>query len=251
LTNALGGGMRGGELMLLAGYTSHGKSIIADQMLDAAAREGYRCHLYMTEMTAIERGLRLLSRRSGVSFRRMRSRNLTQIHRDKIARELNDLPHGCTITADWSIDDVYRDVMRSRWDLVVIDLIHGFPYKDERELDFLSKMSLRMAKASTTAGGEGTAVVSVAHLNESQMAGTANAARPRPSLRSIKGSSSLKQDADFVTFVWLKDDDRGTPTTEGEVFVAKGRNTGVSAVEVILNPRRMAFEPVYKGGLIP
>jgi replicative DNA helicase len=243
LTAAMGGGILPGELMLISGYTNHGKSIIADQLLDQAAKHGRTCHLYMTEMTAAQRGLRYVSRHTGIPFGRLRARKIDQDQWEPILRELNRLPYGCSVVSDWDIEDVVRDALRARYDLVVIDLIHGFRYDDERGLDRLSKAAQRLARVSTTRGGyDGTAVVIVAHLSGAQMAGQKSAKRPSPGLHSLKGSTSLSQDPDFVLFVWQQDDEDGLPTGEGKVYIPKARSGENQAVPVRLNPRHLRFE---------
>jgi replicative DNA helicase len=240
LTDALGGGLSPGEVMALSGPTSHGKSAFADMCLDHAANRGKSCHLYMTEMTAINRALRYLARNTGVPFMRQRRRALTDADRKLILAELPKLNYGCTVAADWDVDDIVRDALRARYDFVVVDLLHGFHYEDERGLDRLSKAMQRLARTSTTLDGHpGTAVMAVTHLKEE---GTVKGKIPRPGISSIKGGSSIKQDADFVAFVWQDQDESGAPNGEGEIWLAKGRSSGLDRVEVRVNAARFRFE---------
>jgi replicative DNA helicase len=235
ITEALGDGLRRGESCALSGPTEHGKSIVGDMWLDAAEAKGLNCHLYMTEMTAVIRGMRVMARRTGVPFmRQRRRRELTDADRSKLLTELQ------TIVADWSIDDIVRDALRARYDFVVIDLLHGFHYEDERGLDRLSKAVQKLARVSTTLNGHpGTAVVAITHLKEE---GVKNGKIPRPNISSIKGGSSLKQDCDFVMFCWQDQDERGVTNGDGEVWLAKGRSGEKELVKVRLNPRRFRFE---------
>lgn len=240
LTSIMGGGLNPGEWCALSGPTSHGKSAFADQWLDTAADRGKRCHLYMTEMTAVARGMRYLSRRTGVPFMKQRSRDLSEKDSDRILKELSKVNYGCTIAADWDVDDIVRDALRGRYDFVVIDLLHGFHYSDERDLDRLSKAVQRLARVSTTLDGHaGTAVVAVTHLKEE---GMRDGRVPKPTITSIKGSSSIKQDADFVMFVWQETNDESIPQGEGKVWIAKGRSGGLDSVDVVMNRSRLRFE---------
>lgn len=240
MNEALDGGIAPGDVVLVAGYTSHGKSVFVDMVADTAAADGKSVHLYLTEMTAYERGVRLLARR-GIPFRRLRRRNLNEADWTKIDAELELLPYGCSIVSDWSIDDVVAHIVENKWDLAVVDLIHGFGYNDERELSRTSSAIVRAAKASAHDGHLGTAVVMAAHLNDGQMRDQRSPKRPMPGLHSIKGSSSLKQDADIVLFAWLQDSDDGTPTHEGAVWIAKSRNGGMVKVPVELVTSTMTF----------
>lgn len=241
LNTALGGGLFPGEWMALSGPTSHGKSIIADQWIDSAVKHGKRCHLYMTEMTAITRGMRLLARRTGVPFVNQRARNLTADQRKKLVAELALIDFGCTIAADWDVDDIVRDALRARYDFVVVDLIHGFHYEDERALDRISKAMQRLARVSTTLNGfDGTAVLAVTHLKEE---GINRAGKiPRPTITSIKGGSSIKQDAEFVGFVWQDQEEDGALTGEAEFWLPKARSGGLVKLDLRLNVGRIRFE---------
>ena len=218
-------------------------STIADQWLDFVADRGKTCHLYMTEMTAIARGIRYLSRRTGVPSMRMRRRGKALNERDMkaILAELSAIPYGCSVVADWNVDDIVRDALRARYDFVVVDLLHGFHYEDERGLDRLSKAMQRLARASTTINGHnGTAIVAVTHLKEE---GMVRGKIPRPTIASIKGGSSIKQDADMVMFVQQEqDDETGAPNGDGELWLAKGRSSGIASVKIRLRPSRFRFE---------
>lgn len=246
LNEELDGGLRAGEVCLVAGWTSQGKSVFVDQIADEAAAQGRRVHLYLTEMTAAQRGLRLLARRTGVGFRELRRKELSPADWQAVMRELNRLPYGVSIVTDWNVDRVVEHIREHRWDVVVVDLVHGFHYADERDLSKSSTALVRAAKGWQP----GAVVVAAAHLNDGQMRDQRSVKRPRPGLHSIKGSSALKQDADVVLFVWLEDDDDGVPTNEGAIWLAKNRNGGFAGVPVQLNPRRMRFEDRSLDGVV-
>ena len=243
MTAAMSGGIRPGEVAVVAGPTSHGKSIWADMSLDTAAAVGKRCHVYMTEMTAIARGERYISRQTGISLKKQRERNLTPDEMGKILATVADMKYGCSVVADWDIDDIMRDALRARYDFVVVDLLHGFHYENERELDRLSKSMQKLARVSTTIDGHtGTAVMPVAHLKEEGV--DRDGKIPRPTLASIKGGASIKQDADAVFFVWQEQDGKtGLPNGNAEIWSAKGRSSGLHKVEAKLNPMRFTFDP--------
>jgi len=241
LDAAMDGGFKPGQVVLVAGWTSHGKSVVVDQIADTAADNGSGVHLYLTEMTAYARGLRLLARRGRVPFARLKRRDLDAEMWQRVLGVLNEMPYGCSIVSDWTVEDVVADIRRHRWDLVVVDLIHGFHYTDERDLSRSSSALVRAAKGSATDGHPGTVIVCAAHLNDGQMRDSRSNVRPRPGLHSLKGSSSLKQDADVVMFIWRQDDAEGFPDAEGSLWIAKNRDGGLGGIEVELDPARMEF----------
>jgi replicative DNA helicase len=155
--------------------------------------------------------------------------------------ELQTLPYGCSVVADWAVEDVVAHIVENRWDLAVVDLIHGFHYQDERDLSKTSSAIVRAAKASAGPDFAGTTIVCAAHLNDGQMRDQRSPKRPRPGLHSIKGSSSLKQDADTVMFVWGEDDEDGIPGPDGAIWIGKSRQGGMGGMEVSLDSARMEF----------
>lgn len=244
INEALGGGLKPGEVCLLSGPTSHGKSLVADMWADHAAKHGKQGHIYMTEMTFEGRVMRYLARQTGVPFRRQRlPTRMTDDDRVKVMEELNrgPLPYGMSVVSDWTIDDVVRDALRAQYDYVIVDLLHGFHYEDERGLDRLSKAMQRLARVSTLQDGHpGTAVIPVTHLKEE---GTDRKGKvQRPTIASLKGGSSLKQDTDAICFVWQEQNERAEPTGEGEIWLAKGRGMEMAHIKVSLNPGRFRFE---------
>lgn len=241
LNRAMAGGLRPGEVCLVAGYTSQGKSVIVDEIADNAADQGRKVHLYLTEMTAYQRGLRLLARRAGVGFSKLRRRELSLDDWDKLNDVLNSMPYGCSIVSDWTVEDVVADIRESKWDLAVVDLIHGFHYQDERDLSKTSSALVRAAKGSADGDFAGTTILCAAHLNDGQMREQRSNRRPKPGLHSIKGSSSLKQDADTVMFIWREDDVDGVPMADGALWIAKCRQGGFASVPLTFDPGRMSF----------
>lgn len=237
LNEALDGGLRPGEVCMVAGYTSHGKSLFVDMIADRAAADGRRIHLYLTEMSAAERGLRLLARKTPIEFRRLRRRELKGEDWSHVMRELNGLAYGVSIVSNWSVEDVVKHIAKHRWDMAIVDLVHGFHYTDERDLSKSSGALLRAAKSWQP----GTVVVAAAHLNDGQMRDARSPMRPRPGLHSIKGSSSLKQDPDVVMFVWRKDNEDGVPGDNGEIWIAKNRQGAFAGVGVRLDAANMCF----------
>lgn len=231
------GGIRAGELWVVAGWTSHAKSVVADHMLDSAAQAGARSHLYMTEMTVVQRGLRAVARRTGMlDLRSLRRRTLDETQRALAEDAINRLPYGISLVRDWSPRQVALDAVASRTQFAVVDHLHDFFYRDEREItDHLDQ--LRNAINSDAAGlYGGSALLVVCQLNERQMGDSRSGHLPRPGLHAIKAASAIKQKADVVLFVWLDNDENGVPyerrpgVVDAEIWAAKGRNGGAGGV---------------------
>jgi replicative DNA helicase len=232
LNRLTAGGMRRGQMILLAGHTSHGKSFLLDQILERASKD-CRVRLYMNEMTLEERLARRLSRQANVPYERLMEGRLDGEQRSRVEKELGKgQPYGITYCPGWSAEDIANHIRAHRWDLAAVDILHRIPYKDTRELDLISSNLANCAKQSNTA------LILVSHLNEGRVIG---AVRPRPTLGDIRGTGSLKNDADVVLFLYRKQSEEGEPTDEAAIYFAKVRGGRVGGLKARFSPR-LRFE---------
>lgn len=233
LNRLTAGGMRRGQTILLAGHTSHGKSFLLDQILDRASRE-CRVRLYMNEMTLEERLARRLSTKANVPYDRLMENRLDLEQLGRVQKELDrGLPYGITYCPGWTADEIANHMRAHRWDLAAVDILHRVPYKDTRDLDMISSSLANCAKQSDTA------LILVTHLNEGRVMGPV---RPRPTLGDIRGTGSLKNDADSVLFLFRKQTPEGEPTDEGAIYFAKVRGGRVGGMKATFNPKRLRWE---------
>lgn len=208
-------------------------SIWIDQVLEHAAQEGARAHLYINEMGLEERGFRIVSRRAGIPYKRLALSELNDQDRPKFVRALNELPFGVTECAGWTAEEIAHDIRRHRWDVCAVDILHRIPGGGE-EKDW-ARMSSVLTDASKRANGH---ILIAVHLNE---ANAKSGKLPKPVLRDIRGSGSLKNDADNVLFLW-RQPDGDTMGDEGRIYFAKVRSGVAGGMDVVFNPRRMRFQ---------
>jgi replicative DNA helicase len=235
LVTACAGGLRRGEVMLLGGWSSFGKSALLDQTLEGIAAEGAKVHLYINEMSTAARVDRMLARHSGVALSLIRRRRLTSGQLHLASQAANKIPFGITDCAGWTAEDIMRHARWHHWDVVGIDILHLIEHREERDLAAISRTINQMCKESTCNCG----VIATIHLNENRVSGQT---RPAPTLGDIRGSGMLKNDADIVTFVHREQGSDGTPEESGKVYIAKNRNGELGGVEVVLIPTRVTFQ---------
>lgn len=231
------GGVRRGEMTLIGGWSSHGKSIFIDQTLIHMSDKGLRCHLYINEMSPQQRVDRWLAGSTGVPFYRLRAGDLDEVEMAKVVDGLNALPFGITDVAGWSANEIARHIKWNKWDVCGVDILHLIEHQEERDIRNISRTLNQATKPSQ---GD-CAILATVHLNENRAGHVAK--RPRPSLGDIRGTGMLKNDADLVIFVHREQDANGVPDESGEgvVFIAKGRNASLGGLDIQFNPRAMTF----------
>jgi replicative DNA helicase len=234
LNELLSGGLRRGQVTLVGGWTSHGKSVFVDQVAAGVARFG-TVWAWINEMAPEERGGRMLSAMSGVSLDRIERAVLSPAELSRVVPALNALPFGVVAVPGWSVEAICRDIRVRRPDLAVLDIIHEIPHRDHSDLGHIMRVLAATAKLGNVH------ILATVHLNRGRLQA---AARPQPTLADLKGASSLEQAADNVLFVWREDDeDTGLPGTDGQVYVAKARQGRTGGVSVTFDGDHSRFRP--------
>lgn len=238
LNECLLGGLRRGQTAIIAADPAHGKSILVDQILEHLSKRGAKCHLFLNEMTPADRTARWIQRRTGIKEARVLARELDQSERDVILREAETFPFDMTPIAGDSPTDVANRMRDSGADVVAVDLLSRFDYRDEKELR-------RTVTLLTDAAMQNDqALLLLHHLNEKRVHD--NGSRPTPSLTDIRDSGSVKNFADVVLFLNRDHDpDEATKLLSfGYFYAAKVRAGKPGGVKVRLNASRLRFDEV-------
>jgi replicative DNA helicase len=237
LNKLIHGGLRRGALTLISGYTSHGKSVIADQILEhAAIRLDLRAHLYINEMTPEERALRTLARLADVSFSRLESEPMQMEEARKVVARLGHMPFGITDCAGWTAQDLARDIRRRKWDIAAIDIFHKLPGGNlTTELDEKSRVLNEVPKVSQA----NCHILLCAHVSKPTVR---DGIVPPPNGANLRGTGSLENDADNVLFVHRDQNDAtGRKLNSGIAYFTKVRNGTPGRISVEFNGDRMRF----------
>lgn len=229
-----GGGLRRKQIVLIGGWTSNGKSVVYDQILERLAEQGLRVHSYINEMSEQERMDRTIARLSGVPFRKIYGRDLAGDDYTKVLGALSQVRVGMTECAGWSAYDIARHIRWNRWDVAGVDIIHEIAHREERDLAEIAQ-TLRAAAKQT-----GCALIACVHLNDNRVT---TPQRPVPVLRDVRGSGMLVRGADVVLLVHRDDDDDGVPQDQGMLLASKIRNGQPNAMGLVFDPQRMRFLP--------
>lgn len=224
LNDLQSGGMRRGQLIVLSGYTSEGKSHFAGQLLDRNRRHGRVC-LYDNEMEPAEQAARRATRATGISYGKIINAGLDDQQRERLRTHLDgDAGWPIVDTAGWTVDEVALDIRRHRWDFVVVDILHNFPFENEREI------AAAVARLKAAAKLARCCIVLVAHVNRGGITG---GIRRRPVRSDLRWSGEIENLADAVCFVYREQDPETFEATEyGAIYFDKcrGGDTGGEAV---------------------
>lgn len=236
LDNMLAGGLRPGDSTALGAWTSMGKSALVDQILTHAARLGARCHAYVNEMSAADRGIRCIARETNIPYSRLVIRDLRPDEHSEAIRAAGRMPFGITDCAQWSADRISRHIRANKWDLCTLDLLHNMDYRDTADLDRI------IAKLGAAARTSGSHLILICQFNEARAVGEI---LPRPVMRDLRGSGMIKNVCANVLLLHREQtNEDGIVFTQdnGWLIIDKARHgrRGVT-MSVEFNPQQMTF----------
>ena len=133
--NEMTGGIFRGDFVVVVGWSRHGKSIWLDQILEHAHRQKARCAVYLTEMTAKRRDLRLVARRTGIPYLRLLRAELHEGEHELVQRAIPNLPFDLVPVGGRKWREIGRDIRRQGWDFAAIDLLNVITGRDTGEID--------------------------------------------------------------------------------------------------------------------
>ncbi len=221
-------GFQGGELLILAGRPSMGKTGIALCLAEQAARSGAAVGFLSLEMSAEQITLRLLSSESGIPHHFIRNASISSqewVELTNVAARLAEMKLYIDDSPMVSIMDVRTKARKLKadraLDFLVIDylqLIHASKKHESRhqEVSEISRSLKALAKE-----------LNIPILALSQLSRAVDSRMDkRPMLSDLRESGAIEQDADLIMFLYR--DVVYNPETENpaltELIVGKQRN---------------------------
>ena len=186
-----------GELMIVSGQTSHGKTQLTNNIMLKAALNDHKVMFITMEMTKRETADRFNA--------------LTNDH---------DIGEGkifLNMRSDLAYADVTRLIEKSKemgCDLVVIDHLHYFSRSVENATQEVSKIVKEFKSAAVQYE---IPVILISHVRKMDPS-------KHPTIDDLRDSSLIAQDADIVLMVWRDERPGATNPNEVEVVLWKNRN---------------------------
>ncbi len=208
-----------GRVYLLAGYTAHGKTVLAVQYIRAACADGARVGVFSIEMTRDQLYDRMLAG-FGIPLTQIENRVVGPVYTEALE---NALAQTRRWQAEINDDRGANAAMFHRWqrmrryDLLVIDHLHEIDIPG-RASDHRANLELELLRIATVARELEVPIVLLAQLSRGEGTGF-----PRPTVRMLRETGRIEQIAAQVAFVWRKVDEGGIPGEEAELIVAKDR----------------------------
>jgi replicative DNA helicase len=218
------GGMRPGEVTLLASRPSMGKSAFALNVGLEAARDGKCVGIFSREMSKDELRRRLIANLAQINLFDLMRGEITPVERLEAEDAKRELEGIALFLDDRSktVAEIRRQAEVSRYDLVIIDYL-GLLLPPGRHENRNAEVSAISREVKLMAQELAIPVVALHQLSRE----VEKRADKRPMMSDLRDSGSLEQDADLVTFLYREGYyNREKPELEhsAEFIVAKQRN---------------------------
>ena len=205
--DAMMGGMRPSDLIVLGGRPSMGKTALGVDIAVNAAMAGHVVAFFSLEMSAEQLGGRMLARFSGVSASKQSSGPLTQDDMDALCAaqgRLHTLPmhidDGSALSAQ-QIRTRARRLRRQhgRLDLIVVDYLQLMtPPESSKRDNSVAKVTAISGALKAMAKELNVPVIALSQLSRS----LESREDKRPQLSDLRESGAIEQDANVVLFTF-------------------------------------------------
>lgn len=246
-------GLQPGDLVILAGRPSMGKSCLAVNIAEhVAIRERKPVMIFSLEMPSRQLGLRMTASQARLDFNSLRHADLDESEWRKltaVTSQIQDAPLRIDDAAGLTLGDIAARARRAHRELgglglIVVDYLQLITTRgkvENRNIE-ISKVSQGLKAIAKSLG---CPVVALSQLSR----GVEQRADKRPLMSDLRDSGGIEQDADLIAFIYRDEvyhedsSDKGT----AEIIIAKQRNGETGTVRLAFRGDLMRFDSLAPG----
>lgn len=206
----------GGRVYVLAGYQGEGKTAIYGQIIAHAAQQRYKVGAFTLEMTWRDLRDRFVASR-GVPYEQLQERRLTtDFAKEAYKNALTDMALWnveMIDKGDLNVADIRRTQKLQGYDIILIDHLHRFDWRERRDIERIMRGIVNIAKEFNVP------IILLAQLR--RPLGTDRS--PRPTMSMLRESGMIEAEAALVSFVYRPRNDEGLRHMDAEFIIAKNR----------------------------
>lgn len=200
-----------GDMILLGGYASSGKTLLSIAMATAQAKAGYRVGYYSLETSPEKMTDRQIAAISGVPLGKIKTRDFSEDDWARLAQSVcaasTESPFDVIRAAGSTVDDITADAIGHGYQIIYVDYVQLVRAPGVRSADRYAVVTAVSQALKTFAQSTGTAVVALAQLSRPEKSKDRAGKPVPPSMHSFRESGQLEQDADAAFLVYPSNPD--------------------------------------------
>lgn len=197
-----------GDLILLGGYPSAGKTLLAVQFALCLSNT-YRVGFFSLETSARKLTDRVMSHMSQIPLTKIKRRDLNDADWAAIAAassELSKLQFSIIEASGMSVHDIQAVSLNQRFDIIFVDYLQLINEKGRDRYETVTNISQRLHTFSQSSG---VAVIALSQLSRPEK----QTGKPKPpTMASFRESGQIEQDADVAFILYPSDPDNNYST---------------------------------------
>lgn len=226
-----------GDMILLGGYASSGKTLLSLLMAQTQARAGYKIGYYSLETQPAKLADRIMAGLSGVPLGRIKTRDVQDGEWPKLADSVYQISSVCPFdvvrAAGSTVDDIAADAVGHGYQIIYVDYVQLVTVPGVRQSDRYAQVTAASQGLKTFAQSTNTAVVALAQLSRPDKTRDKSGQSIPPSMHSFRESGQLEQDADVAFLVYPADPDNNR---SNRIFkIGKNKEGRRDRVELVFN----------------
>jgi replicative DNA helicase len=227
-------GLRRGELLVIAGFASYGKSAFINQMALDAINQKKTVLIFSSESSCEEVVNRLLANNYEIEGFHFRNGKFTDAERNALISAKSDIKQWKVFICDKSQpqpEDMEFAIRRIKPDVVFLDYLQRCVYGNNR-YEQLNDWMISLKSFSKTYN---IPVIVASQINR------ASKLEGQPSLHHLLGSGSIEQEGDIVLILDRTNKMVSPESTVIKGYLEKGRNIGTGKFEFVFNMKYLRF----------
>ncbi len=224
-----------GDVILLGGYASAGKTLLSIQTALAQAKR-YKVGYYTLETKPEKMADRMFAHLARVSLSDIKTRNFADDVWGRFAEAASRFTSECPIefvrASGSSAEDIADDAIGHGYQVIYLDYVQLLSSPNDRNTSEYEKVTRNSQTLKRFAQSQAIAIVELAQLKRPD---TDKGKNPvPPNMHSFKESGQLEQDADIALLLWPSDNNDNT--SDRRLKIGKNKEGGRATVDLRFQP---------------
>ena len=249
-------GFMKGDLIIIAGRPSHGKSAFKKSLITNQCLHGHKIGSINLEMTELQENCRIIAEVANIDSKSLLYKGGTDYDFQRVTENLHKLNKIKLYQTDdaFDIDEIFSvatDMVRDGCEAIYGDYLQLVPNFTKHNANTWLGMITRRSKQFSHKYD--VPFIWLSQLNRKIEDRTTK----DPALADLRESGSIEQDADMVIFVNRKElylnpdkssyqEDLLKLENKADIIIAKGRNTGIGRLEFVYRKEQTRFDELSK-----